>query len=221
MIRVETVNAVATERQGETLPSLVDRASTTLANARSAAEVLEAHDLAGIAYDMAKRAARMAEAKGAHDTLVAAAHRAQGDALLIEARAKHRLADEYDAAQERGEVRRHGVNDGVSGGETPGHEQLSLPAKLIHNARRLRDAETADPGIVERTVEDALERGEEPTRAMVNRATEDRWKAVAEKHEADMQRIIAEREFKKLRAAFNKAPAAAQALFREWLAAKK
>ncbi len=32
------------------------------------------------------------------------AHRAQADALEIEAMAKRRLADEYDAAQERGEV---------------------------------------------------------------------------------------------------------------------
>jgi hypothetical protein len=31
----------------------------------------------------------------------------QGDALLIEARAQMRLADEYDAAQARGEAARH------------------------------------------------------------------------------------------------------------------
>jgi hypothetical protein len=36
--------------------------------------------------------------------LIAAAHRAQADALEIEAQAKRRLADEYDAAQDRGEV---------------------------------------------------------------------------------------------------------------------
>ena len=32
----------------------------------------------------------------------------QADALTIEARAQTRLADEYDAAQERGEVQKHG-----------------------------------------------------------------------------------------------------------------
>jgi methyl coenzyme M reductase alpha subunit len=42
---------------------------------------------------------------GAHP---AAAHRAQADALLIESRAKRCLADEYDAAQERGEIARQG-----------------------------------------------------------------------------------------------------------------
>ncbi len=35
-------------------------------------------------------------------------HRAQADALEIEAGAKRRLADEYDAAQERGEILANG-----------------------------------------------------------------------------------------------------------------
>jgi hypothetical protein len=38
------------------------------------------------------------------DVLIAAVYRAQADALVIEAQAKRRLADEYDAAQARGEV---------------------------------------------------------------------------------------------------------------------
>jgi hypothetical protein len=46
----------------------------------------------------------LSKAKGAHDTLIAAAHRAQADALEIETGAKRRLADEYDAALERGEI---------------------------------------------------------------------------------------------------------------------
>ena len=41
---------------------------------------------------------------GGLPSLIAAAHRAQADALEIEAQAKRRLADEYDAAQERGAV---------------------------------------------------------------------------------------------------------------------
>jgi hypothetical protein len=35
-------------------------------------------------------------------------YRAQADALIIEVQAKRRLADEYQAAQARGEVARHG-----------------------------------------------------------------------------------------------------------------
>jgi hypothetical protein len=39
---------------------------------------------------------------------VKGAKRAQADALLIESEAKRRLADEYDAAQERGEIAKQG-----------------------------------------------------------------------------------------------------------------
>lgn len=63
-----------------------------------------------VAYTAAKLQARLAKAKKAHDELICAAYRAQGDALNIEARAKRRLADEYDAAQARGEVARLGDN---------------------------------------------------------------------------------------------------------------
>jgi hypothetical protein len=61
-------------------------------------------DQASFAYDAAKKTARLMKAKQAHDDLIAATYRAQADALEIEAQAKRRLADEYDAAQERGEV---------------------------------------------------------------------------------------------------------------------
>jgi hypothetical protein len=127
----------ADDQQIVSLSLLVDRAISTLSNARSAAEVLEARDLASIAYDASKKAARLAEAKGAHDGLVAAAHRAQADALEIEAQAKRRLADEYDAAQKRGEIAH-------AGGERSGRERsapaptaadLGLSRKQVYEAR--------------------------------------------------------------------------------------
>lgn len=156
------------------LPALVKRAVTTLANATSAAEVLEARDQAGLVYDAAKRAARLAKAKGAHDDLIAATYRTQADALAIEAQAKRRLADEYDAAQDRGDV--VGKNDGAKK-RLPDEKafpataaDIGLTHKQIHEARMIRDAEERDPGVVERTVNDAIDNGEEPTRAAVNRA---------------------------------------------------
>ncbi|MFP1645973.1 hypothetical protein [Pontitalea aquivivens] len=158
------------------LPSLIDRAASMLAGAKTAAEVLEAREYAGLAYDTAKRAARLSRAKAAHDDLIAAAHRAQADALEIEAAAKRRLADEYDAAQARGEV----ASDGrpktvVDGNGIPATAaDLGLRRDQIHDARLLRDAEAADPGIVRRTLDEKLERGEEPTRSAVRRAAEDR-----------------------------------------------
>ena len=160
----------------ENLPGLIDRAASMLASAKTAAEVLEAREAAGLAYDIAKRVARLKNAKATHDDLVAAAHRAQADALEIEAAAKRRLADEYDAAQARGEVASDGRPKTVVGGNgiPATSTDLGLRRDQIHDARLLRDAEEADPGIVRRTLDAKLERGEEPTRSAVRRAAEDR-----------------------------------------------
>lgn len=200
------------------LPGMVSRAAQTLASAKSAAEVLEARDMASAAYDTAKRAARLAKAKGAHDELLSKVHRAQADALEIEAAAKRKLADEYDAAQERGEVASGSVRtdivpdgndvpltadqkakiDGVMSllaeekitrgdanariaqidphwsGRTQARpataEEVGISRKDIHEARLIRDAEEASPGIVKATITEAVEAGEEPTRAKVRRA---------------------------------------------------
>lgn len=157
------------------LPSLIDRAASMLSGAKTAAEVLEAREVAGLAYDVAKRSARLQRAKSAHDDLVAAAHRAQAHALEIEARAKRRLADEYDAAQARGEVHRHGgqVPRDVADPNIPSVSDLGLRRDEIHESRQIRDAEAADPGIVRRALDDRLERGEEPTRAALRKMVVD------------------------------------------------
>lgn len=203
------------EAAADTLPSLVDRASRALANARTSAEVLEARDLAGFAYDAAKRAARLAQAKGAHDTLVAAAHRAQADALLIESNAKRRLADEYDAAQGRGEVAGLGSNQHREEG-VPDANTLGFTRRAIMEARQLRDAEQRDPGIVERTLNDAIARGDEPTRAEVKRAISpiDQFR---EKGRQEEQEWIDNRDFRALRKTWNAASPGAQKRFLEWL----
>jgi hypothetical protein len=164
------------EQAGSSLPQLVDHAAAALANARSAAEVLEAKDYAAFAYDTAKRAARLAKAKGAHDELIAAAHRAQADALEIEAQAKRRLADEYDSAQELGDVQAHGRPKNLPDGkdfQPVTAADLGLSHKDIHEARVLRDAENADPGVVRRTLDERLARGEEPTRTALRKMVVD------------------------------------------------
>ena len=53
-------NAIIAQTEAErvALPALVDRAAAVLSNARSSAEVLEARDMASVAYDAAKKAAR-------------------------------------------------------------------------------------------------------------------------------------------------------------------
>lgn len=158
------------------LPTLVDRASRALANARDAAEVLEARDMAAFVYDIAKRTARLNKAKRAHDDLIAAAHRAQANALEIEAQAKRRLADEYDAAQERGDVASPGQRGPIKAVENDNGfspataADLGLRRDQIHEARQIRDAEVADPGVVRRALDEKLAAGDEPTRSDLRKA---------------------------------------------------
>lgn len=151
------------------LHALVLRAADQLAKATTAADVLDARDVARLGYDAAKSAARIAKAKGAHDELIAKVHRAQADALEIEAMAKRRLADEYDAAQERGEVRPANSRT-ASTPEAVSAADLGLSHKDIHEARQVRDAEVIEPGIVHRTVSERLAAGDEPTKAAVRSA---------------------------------------------------
>ncbi|MBX3579962.1 MAG: hypothetical protein KF723_22390 [Rhizobiaceae bacterium] len=194
---------VVAASEAASLPALVDRAAKTLAGAKNAAEVLEARDMAALAYDAAKRAARFAKAKGAHDELLSKVHRAQADALEIEAGAKRKLADEYDAAQERGEVaagRPKTLPDGNTSATTA---EIGLSSKDIHEARGIRDAEEEEPGIVKRTLDEAIAAGEEPTRAKVKRATRAKTKPkrktkskskpampIESQHDRDLQMLL-------------------------------
>lgn len=174
-----------------TLPVLIERASRTLLDAKSSAEVLEARDMARVAYDAAKSAGKVERAKAARDEVLSAVYRAQSDALLIESRAKAKLADEIDAAQERGELatgrdgRRLAVPDGnakITAAE------IGIDRKETHEARQLRDAEKASPGKTERVLKEIVERGEEPTRAKLKRELIDNKPAKEPKAPADPER---------------------------------
>lgn len=160
----------------DTLPVLLSRAEQALRSVEPEAQFLEARETASLIYHTVKRSHRLMKAKEAHTALISAAHRVQGDALVIEARANYRLADEIDAAQERGEIQTPG---GARNFIIPDENNEDSPAKLyeaglsakeIHEARQIRDAERENPGIVKRVVEEALERGEEPTKTLVRKA---------------------------------------------------
>lgn len=156
----------------ETLPTLIDRATAALESARSSGEVLEARDMARMAYDAAKSAARITKAKEAHDSLIADVHRAQAHALAIRARAEMRLAEEYDEAQERGDVQTRGgdrVSNVVDDNNAPTASDLGIRRDEMHDWRKMRDAERAEPGVIQRTIDKMVERGEEPTRAALKR----------------------------------------------------
>jgi hypothetical protein len=147
---------------------LVDRARQALDGAESAAEVIDARLMATAAYDAAKAAARFSKMKQASDEMIGRAHRLQADAAEIEFLCKRRLADEYDAAQERGEAST-GRPKSIPDGKTFTATEIGLTSKDIHEARQIRDAEKAEPGIVRRTLDSMIERGEEPTKAAVKR----------------------------------------------------
>ncbi len=166
------VPAVVDPVAGKSLPALVREAANKLARAESSADILDAKATATLAYDTARGAARFARAKQAYDELFYAATVAQAEALMIESRAKVRIAEEYDAAQKRGEVGKSGSRTDLvpNGNEvTPTAADAGLTRKLIHECRRIRDAEEAEPGIVQRIIDQLLASGQEPTRAAVRR----------------------------------------------------
>jgi hypothetical protein len=163
---VSTALALEGQYEIDSITALCDRAMFDLNSARSAAEVLEARDRASFAYDLAKKARRINKAREAHDTVIESAHRVQARALEIESQAKIRLAEEYDAAQERGEVQRHSRVDILEGNiKPPTQAEIGVSAKQIHEARQFRDAERNDPGVISRAINGRLNAGEEPTKA--------------------------------------------------------
>lgn len=165
-------NLALVEQTVMPLPALIDRAANALMGAKSAAEVLEARDMASLAADVASKTARIAKAKRAHDEVVTAAYRAKADALEIEAQANRRIADEYDAAQKRGEVQKHGSQGrrDISNRNIPSVTEVGLTSKDVMVAREIRDAEQTQPGIVRQALDNVLNSGKEPTRADIKRA---------------------------------------------------
>ena len=156
------------EIRGKSIPALIDRAAQALASARSSGEVLEAREFARAAYDAARLAGRIGRAKAAHDQVIAAVYRAQADAAVIEALAKVRLADEYDAAQDRGEVARQG-NSNLGASKVCTVSDIGLRSDEIHEARKLRDAEAEAPGAIKAAADAVVARGDEPTKSAIKR----------------------------------------------------
>lgn len=142
------------------LVATVERAKALL----DEGDVIAAKLLAARAYDDAKSAVALAERFSAGTGLVAKARRMQGEALLIEARAKILLADKWDEAQEAGQASK-GRPKTLPTGKTFTAAEAGVTHKEIHEARKLRDAEAKEPGIVERAIAARLSAGLNPSRA--------------------------------------------------------
>jgi len=139
------------------LPALIDRARTRLAEARTSAEVLEARAAAMAAYH--------------HSKLIDATKETQADCLSIIKRAEIRMANEIDAAQERGEVERPGGNRKIivrSADNDPAtYGELGLSRQRVAEWRELRDA---GEDVIDRALDVALDDGRTPSGADIRRA---------------------------------------------------
>ena len=133
------------------LPALISRAQRYLAEAKTSAELLQA------------RAA--AQAALHYSRLRDAAIEVQADCLRIIKLVELRLADEIDAAQERGEVAKPGGDrDSIvqtSDNRTEAtFKDLNLDRRRVAEWRQLRDA-GGEP-LVEKVIQDALSEGRPP-----------------------------------------------------------
>jgi phage N-6-adenine-methyltransferase len=146
----------------DTLPALIDRARSRLAEARTSAEVLEARAAAKAALHYAK--------------LQKAANETQADCLAMIKRAEIRMADEIDAAQARGEVARPG-GDRDSIVRAPDNrneatlDELGVDRRRVAEWRELRDA---GEGVVDQAIQAALDENRAPTNADIHRAVQGR-----------------------------------------------
>jgi phage N-6-adenine-methyltransferase len=159
-----------------TLPGLIDRARARLAEARTSAEVLEARAAAKAVLEYAR--------------VTKATREAQADCFLIIKYAEMRLVEEVRAAQERGELARHGgVRKSEIKPRAPGLDRaasesgISLrgsgtdPATLdeigISSQRFAEWSEVYDAGgtaTIKEAIQTALDQGRAPTNADIRRA---------------------------------------------------
>ncbi|MBB3288177.1 MULTISPECIES: class I SAM-dependent methyltransferase [unclassified Rhizobium] len=158
--------AAAAQADASGLVATVQRARALLDDG----DVMRARIVAAAAYDQAKTEAAFAEKFGATEALVAKARRLQGDALLIETRAKILISNEWDAAHAAGLVSKGGRPKGVSDGNELTAENTGLSRKELHEARKLAAAEGRSPGLVEKAINARLAAGLSATRANLRAA---------------------------------------------------
>ncbi|HTM94890.1 MAG TPA: hypothetical protein VL100_03600 [Croceibacterium sp.] len=149
-------------RDSSDLAATVERARALL----DEGDVIAARLLASGAYREAKaQAGYAAEFGAAGKRLVAKSRQLQGDALLIETRAKIRIAAEWEKAQAEGRAAGRGRPKNIPDENVFTLAEAGLSAKEIHDARRYAEAEEKAPGLVERAIAARIEAGLEPSRA--------------------------------------------------------
>lgn len=128
-------------------------------------DIDRARIVADSVYVRAKTEAEFARKYGAAAHLIDKARRLMADALIIESTSLASLADRVDAQQADGEILKNGRrrNDSVALTLT----EAGLTRELLYRARRLRDCENAQPGIISLTINGHFSAGRMPSRAAI------------------------------------------------------
>ncbi len=148
------------------LAATIDRARSLLDEGDYQAALL----LSAGVYEEAKAAGGYAEKVKASRQLIDKARRMQADALKIESVCYVAMANAVDQAQAKGQVAKPGQKANVQGSDIFTLEDVGVDRRRLSEARKIRDAEVAEPGFIERTVEARLEQGLEPSRANLRAA---------------------------------------------------
>jgi hypothetical protein len=156
----------------EQLPRLLREAAATYAKeAATAAELLEALKKTKGVYEAGRLEVRFRQVKDALDTTIAVIRQMQVDALVIDSLLMCRLANEYDAAQDKGDLPKRGdIGRGRNSDDKFLNEITGFTIQHMHKARNIRNAEKAKPGCIRKALDEQVAAGEEPTRAALQRA---------------------------------------------------
>lgn len=160
------MNALAQISKPSELVATIERARTAL----DEGDVRAALMLSSGAYEQAKAAGSYAEKVKASRDLVDKARRMQADALKIESMCYVAMADAVDEAQAKGQIARQGRPEKVQGADVFTLDEVGVDKRRLSEARKIRNAERADPGFIERVVSARLDEGLEPSRASLKQA---------------------------------------------------
>ena len=157
------------------LPAIMSGVERRMAEARTSGEVLEAMHAAQAALHFAK--------------VVKAANETQADCLRMIIRAEIRMANEVDAAQERGEVQRHGgqlPRDDQSS-DIPSIDELGLDRRRLSEWRDMRDA---GEDVANDIINERLAEGRAPTKADIRRRATSQQPAPRPTHVVQFSNLI-------------------------------
>lgn len=146
--------APVTAPDANSIPSLIDRATRRLAEAKTSAEVLEAKAAAELALHYAK--------------VTKAANESHADCLRIITRAEIRMAGEIDRGQEAGEIAKAGRKANVPASDNKATmAELGISRQRVNEWRKVAEAGEEK---VEEAISEALAEGRAPTKADIHRA---------------------------------------------------